>query len=85
MSGRFFVDIGVKARERRHSFSLSPRSKRNLAFFSGTSTRYSPVQQPVQMMMHGYKSSAERDFCGGLQIAVQGGFYVLLVDQRAHG
>ena len=48
MSGRVFVGIGVKARERRHSFSLSPRSKRNLAFFSGTSTGYSPVKQPVQ-------------------------------------
>lgn len=40
---------------------------------------------PVQIMFHGYKSGAERDFCGGLQIAVQGGFNVLLVDQRAHG
>lgn len=40
---------------------------------------------PVQIMMHGYKSGAERDFCGGLQVAVQGGFHVLLVDQRAHG
>ena len=33
--------------------------------------------------MHGYKSGAERDFCGGAQIAVQGGYHVLLVDQRA--
>ena len=40
---------------------------------------------PVQIMMHGYKSGAERDFCGGAQIAVQGGCHVLLVDQRAHG
>lgn len=40
---------------------------------------------PVQIMMHGYKSSAERDFCGGLQVALQGKFHVLLVDQRAHG
>lgn len=40
---------------------------------------------PVQIMFHGYKSGAERDFCGGLQIAVKGGFNVLLVDQRAHG
>lgn len=36
-------------------------------------------------MMHGYKSGAERDFCGGAQIAMQGGYHVLLVDQRAHG
>ena len=34
---------------------------------------------PVQIMMHGYKSGAERDFCGGAQIAVQGGYHVLLV------
>lgn len=40
---------------------------------------------PVQIMMHGYKSGAERDFCGGLQVAVHDGFNVLLVDQRAHG
>lgn len=25
---------------------------------------------PAQIMMHGYKSGAERDFCGGAQIAV---------------
>lgn len=40
---------------------------------------------PVQIMFHGYRSGAERDFCGGLQVAVRGGFNVLLVDQRAHG
>lgn len=40
---------------------------------------------PIQIMFHGYRSSAERDFCGGLQVALQGGFHVLLVDQRAHG
>ncbi len=47
-SGRVIVGISVKARERRHFFSLSPRSKRNFALFSGTSTGYSPVKQPVQ-------------------------------------
>ena len=41
---------------------------------------------PVQFMMHGYKSGAERDFCGGAQIAVQGGYHVLLVVPGAgHG
>lgn len=40
---------------------------------------------PVQIMFHGYRSSAERDFCGGLQAAIHGGFHILLVDQRAHG
>ena len=40
---------------------------------------------PVQIMFPGYKSSAERDFCGGLREGIDGGFNVLLVDQRAHG
>lgn len=40
---------------------------------------------PVQLMFHGYRSSAERDFCGGLPAALEQGFQVLLIDQRAHG
>ena len=40
---------------------------------------------PVQILFHGYKSGAERDFCGGLQFALDGGYNVILVDERAHG
>lgn len=40
---------------------------------------------PVQIMMHGYKSAAERDFCGGLKLALENGCSVLLADQRGHG
>lgn len=40
---------------------------------------------PVQIMLHGYRSAAERDFCGGLPLALSEGYNVLLVDQRAHG
>lgn len=40
---------------------------------------------PVQIMFHGYRSAAERDFCGGLQLAISGGFNAILVDERAHG
>lgn len=36
------------------------------------------------IMFHGYRSSAERDFCGGLKFGIDFGFNVLLVDQRAH-
>ena len=36
-------------------------------------------------MLHGYRSGAERDFCGGLKFGIDSGFNVLLVDQRAHG
>lgn len=40
---------------------------------------------PIMLMLHGYKSTAERDFCGGLREARAAGFRVLLADQRAHG
>lgn len=40
---------------------------------------------PLQIMFHGYQSSAIRDFCGGLQLGLDLGCGVLLVDQRAHG
>lgn len=40
---------------------------------------------PLQIMFHGYRSIGERDFCGGLAEAIDGGYNVLLVDQRAHG
>lgn len=40
---------------------------------------------PVQIMMHGYQSIAIRDFSGGLLYALDSGYNVLLVDQRAHG
>lgn len=40
---------------------------------------------PLMLMFHGYKSLAERDFSGGLKISLNGGFQVILVDQRACG
>lgn len=40
---------------------------------------------PVQIMVHGYQSVPERDFCGGMQMAFDMGHNVLLIDQRAHG
>lgn len=40
---------------------------------------------PLQIMFHGYRSIGERDFCGGLAEAIDGGYNILLVDQRAHG
>ncbi len=49
--------------------------------------RYYEVSKnaPVQILFHGYRSHAIRDFCGGLQFDLDMGFNVLLVDQRAHG
>lgn len=40
---------------------------------------------PIELMMHGYRGSAERDLCGGVQRAFTLGRSVLIVDQRASG
>lgn len=40
---------------------------------------------PVQILMHGYKSSSILDFCGGVKLAMNMGQNVLAVDQRSHG
>lgn len=40
---------------------------------------------PLEIMFHGYRGSALRDFSGGFRLAREAGHAVLLVDQRAHG
>lgn len=38
---------------------------------------------PIELMFHGYRGSAERDLCGGIQRCFALGRSILLVDQRA--
>ncbi len=40
---------------------------------------------PICMMVHGYKSSPLRDCSGGAVDALDAGYNLLLIDQRAHG
>lgn len=40
---------------------------------------------PLELMFHGYRGSAERDLCGGVQRCFDLGRNVLIVDQRASG
>lgn len=40
---------------------------------------------PVQILFHGYRSNALRDFSGGMPYALECGWNVLLADQRGHG
>jgi len=51
------------------------------------SARYYPGADgaPVELMLHGYRGSAIRDFCGGARIGLAQGHGVLLVDQRGNG
>lgn len=45
---------------------------------------YAP-NAPMEIMVHGYRGSAERDLCGGIQRCFSLGRSVLLVDQRTSG
>jgi len=40
---------------------------------------------PLALMCHGYRSSPFVDFSGGGLLAMEKGFSILLIDQRAHG
>lgn len=40
---------------------------------------------PLELMFHGYRGSAERDLCGGIQRCFSLGRSVLIVDQRCSG
>lgn len=40
---------------------------------------------PIELMFHGYRGSAERDLCGGVQRCFSLGRNALLVDQRCSG
>lgn len=40
---------------------------------------------PLEIMFHGYRGSAERDLCGGVQRAFSLGHSALIVDQRGAG
>ncbi len=40
---------------------------------------------PIEIMHHGYRGSAERDLCGGVQRAFAAKHNVLLIDQRTSG
>ena len=42
-------------------------------------------EKTVDIMFHGYRSTAYRDFCGGYKLSKKRGNNVILVDQRAHG
>ncbi|MBQ8204108.1 MAG: alpha/beta hydrolase [Clostridia bacterium] len=45
---------------------------------------YAP-HAPIELMFHGYRGSAERDLCGGVQRCFKLGHSALLVDQRGIG
>ncbi len=47
--------------------------------------RFCKGESRVEILFHGWRSNAVRDGCGGARMARDGGYNLLLVDQRAHG
>ena len=62
---------------------LTTVSHDGLALY-GKYYEFSP-DAPLEIMFHGYRGSAERDLCGGVQRAFSLGHSALIVDQRAAG
>jgi pimeloyl-ACP methyl ester carboxylesterase len=62
---------------------VSIRSHDNLTLYA----RYYHIQDgaPVDIMCHGYRGSAIREFCGVARFSRQMGHNILLIDQRAMG
>lgn len=40
---------------------------------------------PIDILVHGYKSYGLKDFSGGINLSLENGHNVLLIDHRAHG
>ena len=64
-----------------------PHEDVSITSFDGLTLRgkyyeYAPGA-PIELMFHGYRGSAERDLCGGVQRCFALGRNILLVDQRA--
>ena len=79
-------DVMLRALER---LLVLPYEQVYITSFDGTrlAARYYHKADgaPVQIQFHGYRSCAQRDFCGGTLFALEMGQNVLVVDQRAHG
>lgn len=64
-----------------------PREEMEITTFDGlklkgTYYEYAPGA-PIELLFHGYRGTAERDLCGGVQRCFKLGRSALLVDQRA--
>lgn len=81
--------VGARMHELMEALEQEPYEEVSILSHDGLrlAARYYHYQDgaPLKIQFHGYRSSAVRDYCGGHELTRQGGFNVLLVDQRAHG
>lgn len=75
-------DVAIADFEKEPFEEVSIKSDDGLTLYG----RYYHVKDngPVEIMCHGYKGNAIRDFCGNYKIAKEAGRNVLLIDERCH-
>lgn len=69
--------------EREEGVKVSIRSRDGLTLYG---TYFGGIENaPVEIMLHGYRGTPERDMCGGVRRAREIGHNALLIEQRACG
>jgi len=87
--GEIYVPYHGQMLEWMHETRALPSEDVTVTAFDGLTLHgrfyeYGP-DAPIELMLHGYRGSAERDLCGGVQRCFSLGRSVLLVDLRASG
>ena len=77
------MEAWVRQTRQMHQEDVSIRSFDGLTL-RGKYYEYAPGA-PIELMIHGYRGSSERDMSGGVQRAFRLGRSALLIDQRASG
>ena len=87
--GAQYAQYHEKTLELVRAFDAEPYEPVSIRSFDGLQLfgRYYHTRDgaPLQLMMHGYRGVALRDFCGGNQVALALGHNRLVIDQRAQG
>lgn len=85
--GKIYEPYYVKMRQWMEEVRAMPSEDFSIRSFDGLTLwgkyyEYAPGA-PIELMFHGYRGTAERDLCGGVQRSFSLGHSVLIVDQRA--
>lgn len=87
--GDIYIPYHGKMRQWMEEVRAMPSQTFSIKTFDGL-TLYGQFYQyapgaPIELMVHGYRGTAERDLCGGVQRAFSLGRSALIVDQRGAG
>ena len=87
--GKIYEPYHPQMRKWMEEVRAMPHEELSMTTFDGLTLRGNYYEfalgAPIELMFHGYRGTAERDLCGGVQRAFSLGRSVLIVDQRAAG